>query len=113
MIWKKGDIITEERYNNIKRCYIGIPKSILITYTSATEEEGISYTLNKTEKELEDLAKSGYIVYFIMDGHICYMTSFSSSSVTFVSKYYSWYRKQFNVNSSGTVYLFEHNIIEV
>jgi hypothetical protein len=92
MIWKKGDIITEERYNNIKRCYTGLPKSILITCTITSEEEGNSYTLNKTEKELEDLAKSGYIVYFIMDGYIYYMTSFSSSSVTFVSKYSDWYR---------------------
>lgn len=102
MIWKKGDIITEERFNRIKRGFLALPKSIVLTYTVDESDSAITYTLDKKYDEIINLIKLGYIVYIIMDSNVFYLTQLSTSSLMFKTYQNARY---FVVNNNGYVYL--------
>ena len=109
MIWKKGDIITEERFNRIKRGFLALPKSIALTYTVDEDGSAITYTLDKKYDEIIDLIKLGYISYIIYGSSIYYLRFFNTHGLTFQSRGSSL---TFDVNSNGYVYRVEHPSIK-
>lgn len=102
MIWKKGDIITEERFNRIKRGFLALPKSIALTYTVDEDDGTTTYTLDKKYDEIIDLIKLGYISYIIWGSRIYYLRFLNTYHLVFWGRGGS--SLEFDVNSNGYVY---------
>lgn len=65
MIWKKGDIITQGRYDRVKSSYAGLPKSAVVHESVTVGADYVLYSLDKTKDEILNLLKTGYIVYIL------------------------------------------------
>ena len=100
MLWKKGDIITQERFNYIKQSYAGLPKSYRVPITA--NETGI--TINITINEILELLKLGYILYTMEESesaiYIDYIVAITADTVLTQWNAYS-------VNSEGYPYIGE------
>ena len=102
MIWKKGDIITQGRYNKVKNSYAGLPKSVALHMTLTSPYLAV---LDKTKDEVLEFLRSGYIVYIIIDSSnqgestIDYITFVSDSTVETLGQ------RMFSVGADGQISL--------
>ena len=90
-IWKPGDIITTEKWNNLTN---NVPTTLKIIQIPLELIENEGETISKlliASEQLNNYIKNGYLCYYIYDNAFYYYYDFSNNKYDFISNGYHQY----------------------